>query len=119
MGVTGIGGFFFRSKDPEALKAWYAEHLGVGTGEYGLWDQEAGPTVFSPFTAGDESYPPDTQWMLNFRVDGLDGLKASLERAGIEVESKPEWDAPGVGRFARLRDPEGNGIELWEPWEDD
>ena len=119
MGVTGIGGFFFRSTDPDALKGWYAEHLGVGTGEYGLWDQQAGPTVFSPFTAGDESYPPDTQWMLNFRVDDLDGLKTALESNGITVETRPEWNAPGVGRFARLHDPEGNGIELWEPWESD
>jgi predicted enzyme related to lactoylglutathione lyase len=50
-------------------------------------------------------------------VDGLDALKAALDAAGIEVTTKPEWDAPGVGRFARLRDPEGNGIELWEAWE--
>jgi len=52
MGVTGIGGFMFRAKDPQALAAWYAEHLGVGGDEHGLWDQQAGPTVFSPFDAG-------------------------------------------------------------------
>ena len=75
--------------------------------------------MFSPFAAGDASYPPDTGWMLNFRVDDLETLTASLQAHGIEVETKPEWNAPGVGRFARLRDPEGNGIELWEAWEAD
>jgi predicted enzyme related to lactoylglutathione lyase len=53
--------------------------------------------------------------MLNFRVEGLDALKAALEASGIDVITKPEWDAPGVGRFARIHDPEGNPIELWEP----
>ena len=115
MGVTGIGAFAFRARDPEALRAWYAEHLGVGGGEHGLWDQQAGPTVFSPFDAATDYFPAEKQWMLNFRVEGLDALKAALETKGIEVITNPEWDAPGVGRFARIRDPEGNAIELWEP----
>lgn len=115
MSVTGIGGLFFRARDPQALAAWYVEHLGVGGGEYGVWDQQAGPTVFSPFDAGTEDFPADRQWMLNLRVDGLDALKSSLEAKGIEVITDPEWDAPGVGRFARIHDPEGNPIELWEP----
>jgi predicted enzyme related to lactoylglutathione lyase len=115
MGVTGIGGIFFRAKDPAALGAWYAEHLGVGGGEYGVWEQAAGPTVFSPFDAGTDYFPAEKQWMLNLRVDGLDALKASLVARGIEVTTNPEWDAPGVGRFARIQDPEGNQIELWEP----
>ena len=58
MGVTGIGGIFFRAKDPRALAAWYAEHLGVGTGGYGSWDQQAGRTVFSPFDAGTDYSRP-------------------------------------------------------------
>ena len=115
MGVTGIGGFFFRSGDPERLAAWYAEHLGVGGGEMGSWEQAAGQTVFAPFEAGTDYFPADKQFMLNFRVDGLDALKASLEAAGIEVITNPDWDAPGVGRFARIVDPEGHQIELWEP----
>jgi predicted enzyme related to lactoylglutathione lyase len=115
MGVTGIGGIFFRARDPQALAAWYAEHLGVGGGEYGVWDQQAGPTVFSPFDAATDYFPADKQWMLNLRVDGLDALRADLEAKGIEVITNPEWDAPGVGRFARIHDPEGNAIELWEP----
>jgi predicted enzyme related to lactoylglutathione lyase len=115
MGVVGIGGFFFRADDPDALRTWYAEHLGVGTGEYGMWQTEAGTSVFAPFTRHSDSFPTDRQWMLNLRVDGLDGLLAALASAGIEVTTNPDWDMPGVGRFARLQDPEGNPIELWEP----
>ena len=115
MGVTGIGGFFFRAQDPQALAAWYAEHLGVGTGEYRSWSQEAGQTLFSPFEAATDYFPMEKQWMLNFRVEGLDALKAVLLDKGIEVVTNPEWDSPGVGRFARIHDPEGNVIELWEP----
>lgn len=115
MGVTGIGGLFFRARDPQALAEWYAEHLGVGGGEMGVWDQHAGPTVFAPFDADTDYFPAEKQWMLNLRVDGLDALKADLEANGVEVITSPEWDAPGVGRFARLVDPEGNHIELWEP----
>jgi predicted enzyme related to lactoylglutathione lyase len=115
MGVTGIGGVFFRAKDPKALSAWYAEHLGVGSGEWGLWNPAAGPSLFSPFKADTDYFPADRQFMLNFRVEGLDVLTDDLRRAGIEVLTNPEWDAPGVGRFARIHDPEGNPIELWEP----
>ena len=119
MGVTGIGGVFFRAKDPGALSAWYAEHLGVGGGEMGSWEQEAGQTIFSPFDADTDYFPADKQWMLNLRVAGLDAMKADLAARGIEVITNPEWDAPGVGRFARIHDPEGNQIELWEAWEAD
>jgi predicted enzyme related to lactoylglutathione lyase len=119
MGVTGIGGVFFRAKDPQALSAWYAEHLGVGGGEMGSWEQAAGQTIFSPFPADTDYFPADKQWMLNFRVEGLDLMKAELAATGIDVITNPEWDAPGVGRFARIHDPEGNEIELWEAWETD
>ena len=115
MGVTGIGGFFFRAQDPEALASWYREHLGIGLGDYGLWDQQAGPTVFSPYDSGTDQIPDGRQWKLNLRVEGLDAMKAALAASGIEVITNPEWDAPGVGRFARIFDPEGNQIELWEP----
>jgi predicted enzyme related to lactoylglutathione lyase len=115
MGVTGIGGFFFRAKDPTALSAWYAEHLGVGAGPYGAWNTQAGPSVFSPFAADTDYFAADRQWMLNFSVDDLDGLCAKLRAAGIEVATNAAWDAPGVGRFARIHDPEGNPIELWQP----
>jgi len=116
MAVTGIGGFFFRADDPTALADWYLKHLGVGAppGVY-IWDQQAGPTVFAPFKADSDYFAADKRWMLNLRVDDLDGLIASLTAAGIEVLTRAEWDAPEVGRFARIHDPEGNPIELWEP----
>ena len=115
MAVTGIGGFFFRAQDPKALAQWYVTHLGVGGGDYGQWAQQAGQTVFAPFAADTGYWPADRQWMLNFRVDDLDALKQRLEAADIAVRTDPEWDVPGVGRFARIHDPEGNPIELWEP----
>ena len=117
MAVTGIGGFFFRAQDPVALAAWYLTHLGVGApeGKF-LWDQQAGPTVFSPFPADTDYFAADKAFMLNLRVDDLDGLLATLRTAGIEVITKAEWDAmPEMGRFARIHDPEGNAIELWQP----
>ena len=117
MAVTGIGGFFFRAADPKGLAAWYLQYLGVGApeGAY-VWDQQAGPTVFAPFANDSDYFAADRRWMLNLRVDDdLDGLIASLSAAGIAVTTKPEWNAPGVGHFARLHDLEGNPIELWEP----
>ena len=115
MAVTGIGGFFFRARDPEAMRAWYARHLGVGSAPHGLWETQSGPCVFAPFAADTDYFANDRGWMLNLRVDDLDGLCATLGAAGIEVITKPEWDMPGVGRFVRIHDPEGNPIELWEP----
>ena len=110
--ALGIGGVFFRSRDTKALAAWYETHLGIS----GFWNQEAGPTVFAPFPADTDYFPVDRQWMLNFRVDDLDALIAQLEAAGIAVETRPdEWDTPETGRFARIADPEGNPIELWQP----
>jgi predicted enzyme related to lactoylglutathione lyase len=110
--AVGIGGVFFRSSGHETLAKWYEEHLGVT----GFWNQEAGMTVFAPFRADSDYFPADRQWMINFRVDDLDSLIASLAAAGIDVETRPtEWDDPQTGRFARIHDPEGNPIELWEP----
>jgi predicted enzyme related to lactoylglutathione lyase len=116
--VTGIGGLFFRAGDPAALALWYEEHLGIATvpTDYSQppWHQEAGPTVFAPFSR-DTSYFGDKSnaWMVNLRVRDLDAMVKQLVRAGIDVEVDPE-PYPN-GRFARLYDPEGNPIELWEP----
>jgi glyoxylase I family protein len=116
--VTGIGGFFFRARDPEALARWYQERLGVTTVpetyEDRAWRQEAGETVFAPFRQDSEMIgPPEHTWMINFRVDDLDAMVAQLRRAGETVDVDPERYPNG--RFAALRDPEGNGIQLWQP----
>ena len=116
--VTGIGGLFFRSDHPEALARWYMEHLGIALvpTDYGQtpWSQEAGPTVFAPFPQDSDYFGrPDKQWMINFRVRDLDAMVAQLRAASIEVSVNAE--AYPNGRFARLYDPEGNPIELWEP----
>ncbi|MCD7058811.1 VOC family protein [Pelagibacterium xiamenense] len=110
--VLGLGGVFFRAQDPKALASWYQEHLGVTD----WWSQQAGPTVFAPFKNDTDYFgSDDQQFMLNFRVADLDALIADLVVAGIPVETREEWDSPEVGRFARIHDPEGNPIELWEP----
>ncbi|WP_420606430.1 VOC family protein [Novosphingopyxis sp.] len=115
MAVTGIGGFFFRADDPEALTTWYREHLGIG-GDDGVWQQQAGPTVFAPFKRDSDYFAADKAFMLNLRVDDLAALTDKLEASDIEVICKDEWNAdPSYGRFARIHDPEGNAIELWEP----
>jgi predicted enzyme related to lactoylglutathione lyase len=115
MAVTGIGGLFFRASDPDSLKRWYCEHLGIGCNDWGMWEQQAGTTVFSPFKADTDYFPADKQYMLNLRVEHIDGLLEKLRGAGIEVVTKPEWDDPSVGRFARIHDPDGNPVELWQP----
>jgi glyoxylase I family protein len=77
--------------------------------------QEAGPTAFAPFEQDTDYFGrPDQQWMINFRVTNLDAMIKQLEAADITVETRDEWDSE-VGRFARIHDPEGNAIELWEP----
>lgn len=116
--VTGIGGIFFRAADPAALARWYQQHLGVDSppGDYQTppWQQAAGPTVFAPFEQDSEYFgDAQRQWMINFRVDDLDAMVAQLRAAGIEV-AIDAGQYPN-GRFARLRDPEGNPIELWQP----
>jgi glyoxylase I family protein len=109
--VTGIGGVFFRAKDPDALLEWYETHLGISQ----FWQQEGGPTVFSPFETDSTYFDQSKPFMLNFRVDDLDGVIAALQSNDIAVEMREEWDSPETGRFARIADPEGNPIELWEP----
>jgi predicted enzyme related to lactoylglutathione lyase len=74
---------------------------------------EAGATVFAPFAADTDYFAPDKPFMLNFRVRDLDAMIEQLERAGIDIYNRQEME--GIGRFAHLRDPEGNPIELWEP----
>ncbi len=118
MPVTGIGGLFFRASDPDALTDWYRTHLGVTPQGYTPWEQQAGPTMIMPFSKTTDYWPADKQWMFNFRVSDLEALIATLKQADIAVATDPAWNSPEAGRFARIHDPEGNAIELWEPPED-
>lgn len=116
--VTGIGGFFFRAKEPEKLAHWYEEHLGVNQipKTYGgtPWRQEAGTTAFAPFKQDSKAFGDmRNQWMINFRVRDLDKIAAQLLAAGTKVEIDPETYPNG--RFALAADPEGNPIQFWQP----
>ncbi|KAA1397607.1 VOC family protein [Aeromicrobium ginsengisoli] len=124
MPVLGIGGIFFRAQDPERLTAWYRDHLGVGPGlaapdagdpEEWTWKVQGGPLAFAHFDADTDYWSTDRQIMLNLRVSDLDRLLDDLRAGGIAVTVKAEWDSPETGRFARIHDPEGNPVELWEP----
>ena len=119
--VTGIGGFFFRVSDDEAAKRWYRDNLGIEevpeTYDAQPWWQEAGPTVWNPYTeVGPYFGGGDHAWIVNFRVRDLDAMVEQLRAAGNEVEVDPE-SYPN-GRFATTRDPEGHIVQLWEPTPD-
>lgn len=119
--VTGIGGIFFKAKDPAALSAWYGRHLGLDVTSWGgalfRWGgegSEAGVTVWSPFAQDTRYMEPGTAtFMLNFRVADLDALLAALRSEGCDVLEKTEESEQG--RFGWVIDPEGNKVELWEP----
>lgn len=115
--VTGIGGFFFRAEHPKALAEWYEKHLGVTQTPTSYdaepWRQAEGMTVFAPFSAKSEYFGrPSQQWMINFRVRDLDAMVAQLRKDSIAVDVDPELYPNG--RFARLKDPEGNPVQLWQ-----
>ncbi len=116
--VLGIGGLFFRAENPASLAKWYTDNLGIDPVppdyDSSPWQQDAGHTVFSPFPADSDYFGNDAkQWMINFRVRNLDAMVDQLRKNGNDVEVDSE-DYPN-GRFARLTDPEGNPIQLWEP----
>jgi len=112
----GIGGAFFRARDPLALAHWYQEHLGIDSGLDGdvLWTQNAGPTVWAPFPADTKKFGPRQGVMFNFRVRDLSAMVQQLHAAGVPLEGEVTTEA-GAGKFAWIRDPEGNAVELWEP----
>jgi len=117
--VLGIGGLFFKSESPERLAKWYETNLGISPvpTSHGQksWHQDAGPTAFAPFKKDTKYFgKPEQTWMVNFRVADLKAMIAQLRAAGIAVE---EPQSSPNGDFARLHDPEGNPIELWEPKE--
>lgn len=116
--VLGVGGFFFRAREPEALARWYADNLGVAPAPQSYdaepWRTESGVTIFAPFDQASPHFGDSEKlWMINFRVRDLDAIAAQLRRSGQEVEIDPQTYPNG--RFARLRDPEDNPIQLWEP----
>lgn len=112
--VSGIGGFFFRAQDPEALGAWYEANLGITGMASGPWMQEGGMTVFAPFPADTDYFGRrEQQVMLNFRVPDLDAMLAQLRAAGAIVEDVVVEES--YGRFGYAVDPEGNRFELWQP----
>jgi predicted enzyme related to lactoylglutathione lyase len=114
--VTGIGGVFFRSRDPAALVAWYGEHLGVPVTDGYVIFPESRNTVWSPFSEDTDYWPPAKQGMVNFTVHNLDAMLAQLRAAGVEVDERVEDHE--YGRFGWAVDPEGNRFELWEPLPD-
>ena len=116
--VTGIGGFFFRAKDTKQLAIWYETHLGINpcpsSYDEPVWNQESGETVFAPFAHDTDYFGDDAQqWMINFRVEDINAMVEQLKNANIEVEVD-STKYPN-GHFARLSDPEGNPIQLWQP----
>ena len=116
--VIGIGGVFFRAGDPAALRRWYEQHLGVPPTptdyDQRPWWQGPGPTIYEPFPSDTDYFGRPAQgWMINFRVADLEAMVAQLRAGGIEVNVDPETHPNG--RFARLHDPEGNPVELWQP----
>ena len=120
--ITGIGGIFFKAKDPAALKAWYSKNLGIRMSQSGSnfeWHQgmdstKKGFTLWAPFKETTKYFlPSEKQFMINYRVEQLDKLLANLKAAGILPTDTIE--KASYGSFVHLMDPEGNKIELWEP----
>ncbi len=120
--VTGIGGIFFKCKDPDKVKEWYKTHLGLDTDKYGTsfeWRQGAdsskkGFTQWSPFKETTKYFEPSTRdFMINYRVENLEALVEELKKEGVTITDSIEtFD---YGKFVHILDVEGNKIELWEP----
>jgi len=120
--VTGIGGIFFKCKDPEKVKEWYQKNLGLVTNEYGALFEfrksdlpdEKGYLQWSTFSETTKYLDPSTKpFMINYRVENLEELKKELELAGVTICD--EIESYDYGKFLHIMDPEGNKIELWEP----
>jgi len=120
--VTGIGGVFFKCKDPEKMKEWYKTHLGLNTDQYGAsfeWRQSAdftkkGITQWSPFPETTKYFEPSTRdFMINYRVENLERLVEQLKKEGVTIVDKIE--SYDYGKFVHILDVEGNNVELWEP----
>ena len=120
--VTGLGGIFFKCKDPQKLKEWYSNHLGFGMETYGTnfeWRKEDNPdekglTTWSPFPENTKYFSPSSKdFMINYRVENIETLVEELKQNGVTILDNIEtYD---YGKFVHILDPEGNKIELWEP----
>jgi predicted enzyme related to lactoylglutathione lyase len=120
--VTGIGGIFFKCKDPEKIKEWYKTHLGLNTDQYGTnfeWREGANPekygfTQWSPFSDSTKYFEPSAKdFMFNYRVENIESLFKELKENGVNVlDSIESYD---YGKFVHILDIEGNKVELWEP----
>jgi predicted enzyme related to lactoylglutathione lyase len=122
--ATGIGGIFFKCKDPKKVKEWYNLHLGLNTDEYGTnfeWFQGAdstkrGFTQWSPFIETTKYFEPSTKdFMINYRVENLEALVELLKKEGVTIADKIE--KVEYGKFVHILDVEGNKVELWEPYD--
>ena len=120
--VTGVGGVFMKSEDPQKIKEWYQTHLGMTTDQYGASFQfrkyskpeEIGYLQWSPFNADTKYFEPSQkEFMINYRVEDLEWLVGELKKEGVEIVG--EMASYDYGHFAHILDAEGNKIELWEP----
>jgi len=120
--VTGIGGVFFKTQNPEASRDWYQKHLGIESTQYGAtfkWMEKENPekegnTIWNPFPKDTNYFNPSEQsFMINYRVDNLEALLPVLEKEGVTLVG--EMQSFEYGKFAWIMDPDGNKIELWEP----
>ncbi|WP_167615298.1 VOC family protein [Maribellus sediminis] len=120
--VTGIGGIFFKTKDPELMKDWYARNLGLVTNEYGSVFEFRGAdkpenkaySVWNPFKEDTEYFQPsEKEFMINYRVENIEKLVEELREAGVIICD--EIETYEYGKFVHILDPENNKIELWEP----
>ena len=119
--VTGLGGIFFKAKDPKAMYEWYRKHLGIEAAEGcgAMWEMNGPPqtpaiNVWALFPEDTKYFAPSqAPFMINFRVENLDELLKALREEGVQVDDKVEhYD---YGNFGWITDPEGNRVELWEP----
>lgn len=117
MGITGLGGIFFKCENPVKLREWYSEKLGLSSDQYGRtfpWHDANGSTVWAPFSSDTTYFEPSAkEFMINFRVNNLPSYLEEIRGKGVEIVGDLTVEA--YGKFAHILDLEGNKIELWEP----
>jgi len=120
--VTGIGGIFFKCKDPKAMKEWYKNHLGLNINDYGAtydWGEmhesnKKGSITWSPASETTKYFDPSTkEFMINYTVDDLEALVEELKKEGVTILD--DMETYDFGKFIHIMDPEGNKVELWQP----